>query len=184
MIAKNKPLKELYFNEIIPSMMKEYNYKNELQVPKLSKVIINMGIGEGTRNSEIIDIHAKELALIAGQKPVITKAKRSISNFKLREGMPVGVKVTLRGMQMYNFLYKLIHVVLPKLRDFRGLNPNSFDGRGNYSLGLPEQLVFPEMKADKVKRIQGMNIVVVTTSSTNEEARSLLKGLGMPFKKV
>jgi large subunit ribosomal protein L5 len=142
-----------------------------------------MGIGEGSRNKDVIDIHAKELALIAGQKPVVTKAKKSISNFKIRKGMPIGLKVTLRGVNMYNFLYKLINLVLPKVRDFRGLNPNGFDGRGNYSFGLTEQLVFPEISPDQVRRVQGMDIVIVTTAKTDDEARKLLELFGFPFKR-
>jgi large subunit ribosomal protein L5 len=163
--------------------MKEFGYKNKLQVPRLVKIVLNMGIGEGSRNRDIIEQHAKEMELIAGQKPVITKAKRAISNFKIRKGMPVGVKVTLRGKNMYNFLYKLINLSLPKVRDFRGVNPNSFDGRGNFSMGITEQLIFPEISPDQVKRIQGMDIIIVTTAKTNEEARRLLELLGMPFRK-
>jgi large subunit ribosomal protein L5 len=163
--------------------MKEFGYKNIHQVPRLEKIVINMGIGEGSRNKDVIDIHAKELALIAGQKPVVTKAKKSISNFKIRKGMPIGLKVTLRGVNMYNFLYKLINLVLPKVRDFRGLNPNGFDGRGNYSFGLTEQLVFPEISPDQVRRVQGMDIVIVTTAKTDDEARKLLELFGFPFKR-
>lgn len=177
------PLKEKYENEIKPAMMKEFGYKNIHQVPRLEKIVINMGIGEGSRNKDVIDIHAKELALIAGQKPVVTKAKKSISNFKIRKGMPIGLKVTLRGVNMYNFLYKLINLVLPKVRDFRGLNPNGFDGRGNYSFGLTEQLVFPEISPDQVRRVQGMDIVIVTTAKTDDEARRLLELFGFPFKR-
>ncbi|ACJ75672.1 50S ribosomal protein L5 [Thermosipho africanus H17ap60334] len=177
------PLKEKYENEIKPAMMKEFGYKNIHQVPRLEKIVINMGIGEGSRNKDVIDIHAKELALIAGQKPVVTKAKKSISNFKIRKGMPIGLKVTLRGVNMYNFLYKLINLVLPKVRDFRGLNPNGFDGRGNYSFGLTEQLVFPEISPDQVRRVQGMDIVIVTTAKTDDEARKLLELFGFPFKR-
>jgi len=177
------PLKEKYKEEIIPAMIKEFGYKNVLQVPRIEKIVINMGIGEGSRNKDVVDTHAKELALIAGQKPVITKAKKSISNFKIRKGMPIGLKVTLRGLNMYNFLYKLINLVLPKVRDFRGLNPNGFDGRGNYSFGLTEQLVFPEISPDQVKRVQGMDIVIVTTAKTDDEARKLLELFGFPFKR-
>jgi len=177
------PLKEKYRNEIIPAMIKEYGYKNVFQVPRIEKIVINMGIGEGSRNKDVVDVHAKELALIAGQKPVITRAKKSISNFKIRKGMPIGLKVTLRGLNMYNFLYKLINLVLPKVRDFRGLNPNGFDGRGNYSFGLTEQLVFPEISPDQVKRVQGMDIVIVTTAKTDDEARKLLELFGFPFKR-
>ena len=178
------PLKERYENEVIPAMTKEFSYKNKLEVPKVSKVIVNMGIGEGSRNADLLEIHGKELTNIVGQKPVITRAKKSIANFKLRDGMPVGLKVTLRGPRMYNFLYKLINIVLPKLRDFRGVDPDSFDGRGNYALGLPEQLVFPEIVPDQVKRVQGMDIIVVTTARIDEEARRLLALLGVPFKRA
>ncbi|MDI3472100.1 MAG: large subunit ribosomal protein [Thermotogaceae bacterium] len=177
------PLKKIYEEEVVPALMKEFGYKNKLQVPRLVKIVLNMGIGEGSRNRDIIEQHAKEMELIAGQKPVITKAKRAISNFKIRKGMPVGVKVTLRGKNMYNFLYKLINLSLPKVRDFRGVNPNSFDGRGNFSMGITEQLIFPEISPDQVKRIQGMDIIIVTTAKTNEEARRLLELLGMPFRK-
>jgi len=177
------PLKEKDRNEIIPAMIKEFGYKNVFQVPRIEKIVINMGIGEGSRNKDVVDVHAKELALIAGQKPVITRAKKSISNFKIRKGMPIGLKVTLRGLNMYNFLYKLINLVLPKVRDFRGLNPNGFDGRGNYSFGLTEQLVFPEISPDQVKRVQGMDIVIVTTAKTDDEARKLLELFGFPFKR-
>uniref|UniRef100_A0A7C4CEI3 Large ribosomal subunit protein uL5 n=1 Tax=Fervidobacterium thailandense TaxID=1008305 RepID=A0A7C4CEI3_9BACT len=177
------PLKEKYLKEVVPAMMKEFGYKNVLEVPRLVKVVINMGIGEGARNKEIIETHAKELSQITGQKAVITKAKKSISNFKVRKGMTIGVKVTLRGPRMYNFVYKLVNLVLPKVRDFRGLNPNSFDGRGNYSFGLTEQLVFPEISPDQVKRIQGMDIIIVTTAKRDEEARRLLELLGFPFRK-
>ncbi|ACR80571.1 MULTISPECIES: 50S ribosomal protein L5 [Kosmotoga] len=177
------PLKEKYEKEVVPSMMKEFGYKNKLQVPRLEKIVINMGIGEGSRNADLIEIHARELMAIAGQKPVVTKAKKSIANFKIRKGMPLGLKVTLRGARMYNFLYKLINIVLPKLRDFRGVNPDSFDGKGNYALGLPEQLIFPEIAPDQVKRIQGMDVIIVTTAKTDEEARKLLALLGMPFKR-
>lgn len=177
------PLKDKYKNEIVPILMKEFNYKNIHQVPKIEKIVINMGVGEGARNSEIIEKHAQELAKITGQKPIITKAKKSISNFKIRRGMPIGIKVTLRGARMYNFLYKLINIVLPKVRDFRGLDPNSFDGRGNYSFGLSEQLVFPEISPDEIKRIQGMDITIVTTAKTDQEAKRLLELFGMPFKR-
>ncbi|MDK2785753.1 MAG: large subunit ribosomal protein [Thermotoga sp.] len=177
------PLKEKYEKEIVPALMKEFNYKNIHQVPKLVKIVVNMGIGEGSRNYDIIERHANELAKITGQKPVVTRARKSISNFKIRKGMPIGLKVTLRKAMMYNFLYKLINIVLPKVRDFRGLDPNSFDGRGNYSFGLSEQLVFPELSPDEVRRIQGMDITIVTTAKTDQEARRLLELFGMPFKK-
>jgi large subunit ribosomal protein L5 len=177
------PLKDKYLNEVVPTLMKEFGYTNIHQVPRLVKVVINMGVGEGSRNKDVVETHAKELTVIAGQKALITKAKKSISNFKVRKGMMVGVKVTLRGPRMYNFVYKLVNLVLPKVRDFRGLNPNSFDGKGNYSFGLTEQLVFPEISPDQVKRIQGMDIVIVTTAKRDEEARRLLELLGFPFKK-
>ncbi|AFG35478.1 50S ribosomal protein L5 [Fervidobacterium pennivorans subsp. shakshaketiis] len=177
------PLKDKYLKEVVPTLMKEFGYKNIHEVPKLVKVVINMGVGEGARNKEIIETHARELALITGQKPLITRAKKSISNFKIRKGMTIGVKVTLRGPRMYNFVYKLVNLVLPKVRDFRGLNPNSFDGKGNYSFGLTEQLVFPEISPDQIKRIQGMDIIIVTTAKRDEEARRLLELLGFPFRK-
>ena len=177
------PLKEKYIKEIVPTLMKEFGYKNIYQVPKLEKIVINMGIGEGARNPDMIEKHANELMLITGQKPVVTRARKSISNFKIRKGMTIGLKVTLRGARMYNFLYKLISIVLPKVRDFRGLNPNSFDGRGNYSFGLSEQLVFPEVSPDEVSRIQGMDITIVTTAKTDEEAKRLLELFGMPFRR-
>ncbi|MCP5455638.1 MAG: 50S ribosomal protein L5 [Thermotogae bacterium] len=177
------PLKNKYTEEVIPAMMKEFGYKNVNQVPKIDKVVINMGIGEGSRNKDVVTKHADELSLIAGQKAVVVAAKKSVANFKLREGMPIGAKVTLRGWKMYNFLYKLINVVLPKLRDFRGISGASFDGRGNYAFGLTEQLVFPELKPDQVKRVQGMDIIVVTTAKTDAEAKKLLELVGFPFKK-
>jgi len=177
------PLKDKYLKEVVPTLMKEFGYKNIHEVPKLVKVVINMGVGEGARNKEIIEAHARELAMITGQKPLITRAKKSISNFKIRKGMTIGVKVTLRGPRMYNFVYKLVNLVLPKVRDFRGLNPNSFDGKGNYSFGLTEQLVFPEISPDQIKRIQGMDIIIATTAKRDEEARRLLELLGFPFRK-
>lgn len=178
------PLKMLYKTKVIPEMVKAFNYKNVLQVPKIEKVIINMGVGEGTRNKDVLTVHQEELMQIAGQKPVITHSKKAISNFKLRKGMPVGIKVTLRGGNMENFLSKLFNIVLPKVRDFRGLNPNSFDGRGNYAFGLSEQIIFPEIRVEKVKRVQGMDIIIVTSANTNEEARKLLELLGMPLKRA
>lgn len=178
------PLKDVYDKKVVPTMMKEFEYKNPLQVPRIVKIVVNMGVGEGARNREIVENHARELTMIAGQKAVITRAKKSISNFKIRKGMSVGVKVTLRGARMYNFLYKLIHLVLPKVRDFRGLDPNSFDGKGNYAFGLTEQLVFPELRPDEVKRIQGMDIIINTTAHTDKEARRMLELFGFPFKRV
>ena len=177
------PLKEKYQKDVVPAMIKEFGYKNRLEVPRVEKVVLNMGIGEATRTADLIDTHGKELAEIAGQRPVVTRARKSISNFKIRQGMPVGLKVTLRGQKMYNFLYKLISIALPKLRDFGGVDQDSFDGRGNYALGLPEQLVFPEMTPDKVKRLQGLDVIIVTNAKTDEESRALLKHLGMPFKR-
>jgi len=177
------PLKDRYKEVVIPSMMKEFNYKNELQVPKLVKIVVNMGVGEGSRNRAVVEKHAQELTKIVGQKALITKAKKSVANFKVREGMPIGVKVTLRGWKMYNFLYKLNHVVLPKLRDFRGLPSDSFDGKGNYTFGIPEQLIFPEIRPDDINRIQGMDITIVTTAKTDEEARKLLEYFGFPLQK-
>ncbi|HPF17136.1 MAG TPA: 50S ribosomal protein L5 [Thermotogota bacterium] len=176
-------LNELYKKEIIPVMMKEFSYKNQMEVPKLAKIVVNMGIGEGSRNKDLFRIHVEELKEITGQKPVITYSKKAIANFKLRKGMPVGIKVTLRNGSMENFMYKLLNIVLPKVRDFRGLNPNSFDGRGNYAFGLSEQVIFPEIRPENVKRIQGMDIIIATTARTNEEARKLLELMGMPFKR-
>jgi large subunit ribosomal protein L5 len=180
----NSPLKEHYRTVAVPELMKKFNYKNQMQVPKVMKVVVNMGVGEGTRNRDLFTLHSDELMAITGQKPVITKAKHAISNFKIRKGMAVGIKVTLRGRVMENFLYKLFNIVLPKVRDFRGLNPNSFDGKGNYSFGLSEQVIFPEIKVEKVKRIQGMDIIIVTSARNNEEAKALLSSLGLPFKKA
>lgn len=177
------PLRDKFVKEVVPAMMKEFGYNNIHEVPRLVKVVINMGVGEGARNKELIESHARELSLITGQKAIITRAKKSISNFKIRKGMTIGVKVTLRGPRMYNFVYKLVNLVLPKVRDFRGLNPNSFDGKGNYSFGLTEQLVFPEISPDQIKRIQGMDIVIVTTAKRDEEAKRLLELLGFPFRK-
>src|SRR5690554_1406729 len=176
-------LQEVYKNEIIPSMMKKFDYKNELQVPKLDKIVINMGVGEAKENAKALDSAVKDLEIISGQKPVITKAKKSIANFKLREGMSIGCKVTLRGERMYEFADRLINLSLPRVRDFRGVNPNAFDGRGNYALGIKEQLIFPEIDYDKIDKVRGMDIVFVTTAKTDEEARELLTGFGMPFRK-
>lgn len=178
------PLKEKYHSVAIPEMKKKFGYTNVMQVPKVLKVIVNMGVGEGSRNKDLFTVHSEELMTITGQKPVITKAKHAISNFKIRKGMPVGIKVTLRGYIMENFLYKLFNIVLPKVRDFRGLNPNSFDGKGNYSFGLSEQIIFPEIKVEKVKRLQGMDIIIVTSAKNNEESKALLGFLGLPFKRA
>lgn len=174
--------KTLYEKEIKDSLMKEYNYTTVMQVPKITKIVINMGVGEGSNDSKFIDAAVKDLTLITGQKPIVTKARKSIAGFKLREGQPIGVKVTLRGEKMYAFLEKLIKIALPRVRDFRGVSPKSFDGKGNYTLGVKEQLIFPEINYDDVLKIRGMDIVIVTTANTNDEARSLLKAFGMPFR--
>ena len=176
-------LREMYQNEIVDSMVKKFGYKNVMQVPRLEKIVINMGIGEAKENSKVLDAAMAELAIISGQKPVATRAKNSIANFKIREGMPIGCKVTLRGERMYEFLDRLINLALPRVRDFRGVNPNAFDGRGNYALGIKEQLIFPEIEYDKVDKVRGMDVIVVTTAETDEEARELLAQFGMPFKK-
>ena len=176
-------LKETYQNEIVDAMTKKFGYKNVMQVPRLEKIVINMGIGEAKENSKVLDAAMAELAIISGQKPVATRAKNSIANFKIREGMPIGCKVTLRGERMYEFFDRLINLALPRVRDFRGVNPNAFDGRGNYALGIKEQLIFPEIEYDKVDKVRGMDVIVVTTAETDEEARELLAQFGMPFKK-
>lgn len=176
-------LKEMYLNEIVAGMTKKFEYKNTMEVPKLNKIVINMGVGEAKENSKLLDAAVRDLEIIAGQKAVITKAKKSIANFKLREGMPIGCKVTLRGEKMYEFADRLINLALPRVRDFRGVNVNSFDGRGNYALGIKEQLIFPEIEYDKVDKVRGMDIIFVTTAKTDEEARELLTLFGMPFKK-
>jgi large subunit ribosomal protein L5 len=176
-------LKEFYLNEIVPGMVKKFEYKNVMEVPKLNKIVINMGVGEAKENAKLLETAVKDLEIIAGQKPVITKAKKSIANFKLREGMSIGCKVTLRGERMYDFADRLINLALPRVRDFRGVNPNAFDGRGNYALGIKEQLIFPEIDYDKVDKVRGMDIIIVTTAKTDEEARELLTGFGMPFRK-
>jgi large subunit ribosomal protein L5 len=175
-------LKEKYNSEVRPALMEHFSYRNILEVPRLEKVVINMGIGEGKENPKFLEVAAKELALISGQKPVITKAKKSVASFKLREGMSIGCKVTLRGERMYDFVSKLINVALPRVRDFRGVSPKAFDGRGNYTLGLKEQIIFPEINYDDVERIQGMDITIVTNAKTDEEAKELLRKMGMPFK--
>jgi large subunit ribosomal protein L5 len=176
-------MKDRYLNEITPALMQKFNYTTVMQVPKLEKVVINMGVGEATSNSKILDVAVDELQRIAGQKPVVTRAKKSIAGFKLRENMPIGAKVTLRGERMYHFLDKLFNVALPRVRDFRGVSNKAFDGRGNYTLGLKDQLIFPEIEYDKVDKIRGMDVVLVTTARTDEEARELLTQLGMPFVK-
>ncbi|MBU5425663.1 50S ribosomal protein L5 [Tissierella pigra] len=174
---------EKYNNEVVNALMEKFQYSNIMEVPKLEKVVINMGIGEARDNPKILESAVKELEMIAGQKPVITKAKKSIANFKLREGMSVGTKVTLRGDRMYHFLDKLMNIALPRVRDFRGVNATSFDGRGNYALGIKEQLIFPEIEYDKVEAIRGLDIIIVTTANTDEEAKEFLALMGMPFKK-
>lgn len=176
-------LKEKYLKEIVPSLMNKFNYKSVMQVPKLEKIVINMGVGDAVQNPKALDSAVEELTLISGQKPVVTRAKKSIAGFRLREGMPIGCKVTLRGDRMYDFLDKLVSVSLPRVRDFRGVSKNAFDGRGNYTLGIKEQLIFPEIDYDKVNKVRGMDIVIVTTANTDEESRELLAQLGMPFKK-
>ncbi|MBR1581434.1 MAG: 50S ribosomal protein L5 [Bacilli bacterium] len=176
-------LLEKFEKEITPELMKKYNYKNVMQVPHLDKIVINIGVGDATQDSKKLDEAVSELALISGQKPIITKAKNSIATFKLREGQAIGCKVTLRGIRMYEFFDKLVSISLPRVRDFRGVSKNAFDGRGNYTLGIKEQLIFPEIDYDKVAKVRGMDIVVVTTANTDEEAYSLLEALGMPFTK-
>ena len=174
-------LKDLYYDEIVDALMKKFGYTNKMQVPKLDKIVINMGIGEAKENAKILENAAKDMEIITGQKPVLTKAKNSVANFKIREGMPIGCKVTLRGEKMYEFLDRLVNLALPRVRDFRGVNPNSFDGRGNYALGLKEQYIFPEIEYDKIDKVRGMDIIFVTTAKTDEEARELLRLFNMPF---
>ena len=175
-------LKEKYVKEITPALVSKFEYTSVMQVPKIEKIVINMGVGDAVQNSKAIDTAVEELTFIAGQKPVVTRAKKSIAGFRLREGMPIGAKVTLRGERMYDFLDKLISVSLPRVRDFRGVSKNAFDGRGNYTLGVKEQLIFPEIDYDKVSKVRGMDIVIVTTANTDEEARELLTQFGMPFR--
>jgi large subunit ribosomal protein L5 len=176
-------LKEKYINEITPALVSKFNYKSIMEVPKIEKIVINMGIGDAVQNAKVLDNAVEELALITGQKPVVTRAKKSIAGFRLREGMPIGAKVTLRGERMYEFFDKLVSVSLPRVRDFRGISKKSFDGRGNYTLGIREQLIFPEIDYDKVSKVRGMDIVIVTTANTDEESRELLTQFGMPFQK-
>ena len=176
-------LKEKYVKEIVPSLIKKHNYTTIMEVPKLEKIVINMGVGDATGNSKLMEAAVKDLELISGQKPVITKARKSIAGFKLREGQSIGCKVTLRGNNMYNFMDKLVSIGLPRVRDFRGVSPKAFDGRGNYTLGIKEQLIFPEINFDEVVKVRGMDIVLVTTAKTNGEAYDLLDGLGIPFRK-
>ncbi|MBQ2013953.1 MAG: 50S ribosomal protein L5 [Peptococcaceae bacterium] len=174
-------LKDKYLNEVVPALQEQFKYTNVMAIPKLDKVVINIGLGEAVANPKALDAALNDLTLITGQKPVVTRAKKSIAGFKLREGMPVGVKVTLRGDRMYEFVDRLVSVALPRVRDFRGVSPKSFDGRGNYSLGLKEQLIFPEIEYDKIDKLRGMEIIFATTAKTDEEGRALLKLLGMPF---
>jgi large subunit ribosomal protein L5 len=176
-------LKEKYLSEICPALLQKFGYQSVMQVPKVEKVVINMGVGEAAGNIKVLDSAVADLQLITGQKPVITRAKKSIAGFKLREGMPIGVKVTLRGDRMYYFLDKLFNIALPRVRDFRGISAKAFDGRGNYTLGLKEQLIFPEIEYDQVDKVRGMDVVIVTTANTDEQARELLGQLGMPFVK-
>ena len=176
-------LQEKYNTTVRTELANKFAYKSSMQIPRLEKIVINMGVGDAVANSKVLDDAVEELTLIAGQKPVVTKAKKSIANFKLREGMPIGCKVTLRGVRMYEFFDKLVSISLPRVRDFHGINPNAFDGRGNYTLGVKEQLIFPEINFDKVKKVRGMDIVIVTTANTDEEGRALLSLMGMPFRK-
>lgn len=175
-------LKDYYIKEVIPQLTKEFQYRNCMEVPKMEKIVLNMGLGEAIQNIKILDSAAEELARITGQKPVITKARRSIATFKLRKGMSIGCRVTLRRERMYEFFDRLVNIALPRVRDFRGVSPKSFDGRGNFAMGLTEQIIFPEIDYDKVEKVRGMNIVIVTTAKTDEEARALLKAMGMPFR--
>ena len=174
-------LKDTYQDEIIDAMIKKFGYKNKMEVPKLEKIVVNMGVGEAKENAKVLDAAVKDMETITGQKAVVTKAKNSIANFKLREGMAIGCKTTLRGERMYEFADRLINLALPRVRDFRGVNPNSFDGRGNYALGIKEQIIFPEIEYDKVDKVRGMDVIFVTTARTDEEARELLKLFNMPF---
>ena len=176
-------LKEQYTNEIMEAMMKKFGYKNIMQVPKLEKIVINMGVGEAKENKKLLDAAVADMETISGQKAIVTKARKSVANFKLREGMPIGCKVTLRGERMYEFADRLINLALPRVRDFRGVSQNSFDGRGNYALGIKEQLIFPEIEYDKVDKVRGMDVIFVTTANTDEEARELLTLFNMPFAK-
>ena len=176
-------LSEQYKNEIVDAMIKKFEYKNIMEVPKLDKVVINMGVGEAKENAKVLDSAVKDLETIAGQKVVLTRAKNSVANFKIREGMPIGCKTTLRGEKMYDFMDRLVNLALPRVRDFRGVSADSFDGRGNYALGVKEQLIFPEIEYDKVEKVRGMDVIVVTTAKTDEEARELLRLFGMPFAK-
>jgi large subunit ribosomal protein L5 len=175
-------MKKKYLEEVRPALVKRFEYKNILQAPRIEKVVINMGLGEGKENPKILDAAVKDLSIIAGQKPIITRARRSVASFKLREDMPIGCKLTLRGVRMYDFLDKLFSIALPRVRDFRGISPHSFDGRGNFTIGIKEQLIFPEIEYSEVERVLGMDITIVTTAETDEEARELLTLMGMPFR--
>jgi len=181
-VAKAR-LREIYDNELVAKMIEKFGYKNPMQVPKLDKIVINMGVGEAKENAKVLEAAVRDLEIIAGQKAVITKSKKSVANFKIREDMPIGCKVTLRGEKMYEFADRLINLALPRVRDFRGVNPNSFDGRGNYAMGIKEQLIFPEIEYDKIDKVRGMDIIFVTTAQTDEEARYLLTLFNMPFAK-
>ena len=176
-------LKDQYNNEIVDALIKKFGYKNRMQVPKLDKIVVNMGVGEAKENAKVLEAAVKDLETITGQKAILTKAKNSIANFKIREGMPIGCKVTLRGEKMYEFTDRLVNLALPRVRDFRGINPNSFDGRGNYALGIKEQIIFPEIEYDKIDKVRGMDIIFVTTAKTDEEAKELLTQFNMPFAK-
>lgn len=176
-------LKDIYLNECVPALREEFGYANAMQIPQVKKIVLNMGLGEAVQNPKIVEGAVEELSRIAGQKAVVTKAKKSIATFKLRAGMPIGCCVTLRGDRMYDFLSKLLNIALPRVRDFRGLSPKGFDGRGNYSMGIHEQIIFPEIDYDKIDKIKGLNITIVTSANTDEEGRSLLRLMGMPFKK-
>ena len=176
-------LKDFYENEVVPAMIEKFSYKNKMAVPKIDKIVINMGVGEAKDNAKVLDGAVKDLTIIAGQKPIVTRAKKSVAAFKLREGMPIGCKVTLRGDRMYEFADRLINIALPRVRDFRGVKANSFDGRGNYTMGIKSSCIFPEIEYDKVDKIRGMDIIFVTTANTDEEARELLRLYGMPFAK-
>ena len=176
-------LKDQYNNEIVDALIKKFGYKNRMQVPKLDKIVVNMGVGEAKENAKVLEAAVKDLETITGQKAILTKAKNSIANFKIREGMPIGCKVTLRGERMYEFLDRLVNLALPRVRDFRGINPNSFDGRGNYALGIKEQIIFPEIEYDKIDKVRGMDSIFVTTAKTDEEAKELLTQFNMPFAK-
>ncbi len=176
-------LKEIYNNEVMTAMTQKFNYKNQLEVPKIEKIVINMGVGEAKDNAKVLESAVSDMQIISGQKPVITKAKKSVAAFKLREGMPIGCKVTLRGKKMYEFLDRLVNIALPRVRDFRGVSATAFDGRGNYALGIKEQLIFPEIEYDKIDKIRGMDVIIVTTAQTDEEAHELLTQFGMPFQK-